>query len=374
MKKLIFLALLFLPLSALAEKPVAYFFTRPGCGACARLKKEFLPEVKKKYGKQIEIMELDVANAKNSIFFNEVAELYGQERLLPALAVGDSFFIGYPRDVGYNAGPAIEKALRNNEATRVPQEERTAEEVFSGITLGAIILNGLVDGINPCAFAVIVFFISFLAAYGYKKKEVVYIGVTYCLAVFSTYLLLGFGIFKFLYALESFQIIKTIIFWVTIILCTGLLIFCIYDLVVYLKTKRSDGLILQLPKSFKLMANRITGRFLRGKEGSGVFVLVLSTFAVGVLVSLVEALCTGQVYIPTIVLIMKEPHFRIRALSYLLVYNFMFIIPLIVVFALTLMGYTSERFNKFLKENLALTKLLMALVFLGLIVLLLINY
>ena len=39
------------------------------------------------------------------------------------------------------------------------------ETLFSQITLWAIIGAGLADGINPCAFAVIVFFVSFLAAY-----------------------------------------------------------------------------------------------------------------------------------------------------------------------------------------------------------------
>ena len=37
-----------------------------------------------------------------------------------------------------------------------------SKEAFSKFTLAAIVLNGLIDGINPCAFAVIVFLVSFL--------------------------------------------------------------------------------------------------------------------------------------------------------------------------------------------------------------------
>ena len=53
-------------------------------------------------------------------------------------------------------------------------------------------------------------------------------------------------------------------------------------------------------------------------------------------------------------------------------YNLMFILPLLVVFILACRGVSSERFAKFTKENLALVKLFMGVLFLGLAALVLV--
>jgi len=55
--------------------------------------------------------------------------------------------------------------------------------------------------------------------------------------------------------------------------------------------------------------------------------------ATGFLVSVLELACTGQIYLPTLIFISHVPELRANALIYLLVYNFMFVIPLIVVFS-----------------------------------------
>ena len=128
-------------------------------------------------------------------------------------------------------------------------------------------------------------------------------------------------------------------------------------------------MLLQLPLSLKTRIHQIMGFFLRDKQNSTVR-LVLAALAVGFLVSLVEAVCTGQVYVPTCVLIMQDPHFRARAAFYLVLYNLMFIVPLVAVFVLALLGYESKGFNEFFKKHLGLTKLLFCGVFLALFILL----
>ena len=128
-------------------------------------------------------------------------------------------------------------------------------------------------------------------------------------------------------------------------------------------------MLLQLPIGLKTRIHKIMGFFLRDKNKSALR-LTLAALAVGFGVSLVEAVCTGQVYVPTCVLIMQDPAFRARAAFYLVLYNLMFIVPLIAVFVLALAGYESKGFNDFLKKHLGLTKLLLCAVFLGLFVLL----
>ena len=100
--------------------------------------------------------------------------------------------------------------------------------------------------------------------------------------------------------------------------------------------------------------------------------LFAAAFVVGIMVSVIEAVCTGQVYVPTLAYIMKDPALRAKALAYLLLYNLMFIVPLVAVFALSLAGCSSERFSGFFKRRLGAAKLLLAALFAGLGVLLLV--
>ena len=226
---------------------------------------------------------------------------------------------------------------------------------------------GLIDGINPCAFAVIVFFISFLSVYKYTRREMIVVGTAYCTAVFFAYVLLGLGTFKFLYAMQGFYYVMWAVKAGTVLLCAVFLALSIYDFVHYARTKDASGLALQLPAKYKTFIHKVMHAFLKDRQKS-VWRLGLAAAAVGFIVSMVEAVCTGQVYLPTIVVVLKEAgeHFW-RAAGYLLFYNLMFIVPLAAVFLLALAGYESKTFGGWLKKHLGLTKILMCLVFLVLL-------
>ena len=258
---------------------------------------------------------------------------------------------------------------------QTPQQAALAqhEAFFSQITVWAIIGAGLADGINPCAFAVIVFFISFLAVYKYNRKEIILVGSAYCASVFAAYMLLGLGFFRFLYAMKGLIYVTLVIQWVTIGLCALFFALSLYDFWIYRKTKQSDKMLLQLPRSYKEYIHKVMRFFLKDKHSSS-WRLVLAACCVGFVVSLVEAVCTGQVYLPTIMVILKEAdkHF-FKAAEYLVLYNLMFIVPLVLVFVLALCGKESATFNNWLKKHLGLTKLLLCFVFLGLLLLLLSN-
>lgn len=379
MKKLLgCLLVTFAALTAFAADKVEYvLFVSPSCVHCNKLKHEYWDNLKEKYKDTVHFTEYDITIPENNLLFNQTAEAYGikaEERGYPAAAVGSTYLMGYPTEIGTYSEAAIEKAQLLGEKTNVrtiaqDQVQQTAQQAFQKITFWAIIGSGLVDGINPCAFAVIVFFISFLTVYKYTRREIVLVGASYCVAVFMAYLLLGLGVFKFLYAMRGFTYVIKAFYIVTAALCLLFFVLAIYDFILYKKTQKTDGMLLQLPHGLKVRIHKIMGFFLRDKQKSTVR-LVLAALAVGFCVSLVEAVCTGQVYVPTCVLIMQDPHFRAQAAFYLVLYNLMFILPLITVFVLALIGYESKGFNDFLKKHLGLMKILLCLVFLALFILL----
>ncbi len=405
MKKLLFtvLALIFcLPLAfAETEKIEVAIFTSPTCGHCQKFKREYLATLKQDFQDKAKFAEFDVSKPEDSIIFHDTLLEYGygvESMGVPAMVVGKSVLMGYPTQIRTQGPSAILKALREGEKTyygtqaqikecKINQEKEeelcedktkntaleAAQNMFKRISFWAIVAAGLVDGINPCAFAVIVFFISFLSVYKYDKKEIILVGSAYCGAVFIAYILIGLGLFNFLYKMSSFYYVMWGFKWLTIGLCALFLILSFYDFIVYQVTKKSEKVILQLGKNNKERVHKIIRYFLRDKNKSS-FRLFCSAVVVGFTVSLIEAVCTGQVYLPTIAVILKEANQDFwRAMFYLLTYNLMFIVPLVIIFALSVLGYESKTFNDFLRKHLGLTKLALCLLFLGLLILLIVN-
>ncbi|MFC1570855.1 hypothetical protein ACFL4E_03630, partial [Candidatus Omnitrophota bacterium] len=140
----------------------------------------------------------------------------------------------------------------------------------------------------------------------------------------------------------------------------------IYDLVVYKKTGSGGELLLTLPASIKKRIHIIIGSSLRGEKESSFLRLSIAAFSVGIMVSVLEMVCTGQVYLPTLVYIMKNSDYRLHAFLYILLYNFMFILPLIAILCLFLLGAQPGNFNSFLKKHIGTLKLAMAVIFVAL--------
>lgn len=427
MKKILFLALLLgmspggaFAQTAPAEKVTVVYFGSPYCGHCQHLEREFLAGFIERNRNKMDLIKVDVT--QDNLAFMEALKEYGAEFPgTPAMAIGDEFLMGYPRQIGERADLAVAKAVKNGEkthvkilpgteeipaqknvvktsATRRTVSKKAAEKpdapaldkpmakqavlsstaaepegisahknVFKRLTFWMIAGAGLIDGINPCAFAVIVFFISFLSVYKYTRREMIVVGTSYCAAVFLAYVLLGLGAFKFLYAMQGFYYVMWAVKAGTVLLCAVFLALSVYDFVHYARTKDASGLVLQLPAKYKTFIHKVMHAFLKDRQKS-VWRLGAAAAAVGFIVSLVEAVCTGQVYLPTIVVVLKEAgeHFWLAA-GYLLFYNLMFIVPLAGVFLLALAGCESKTFGEWLKKHLGLTKILMCLVFLALL-------
>jgi len=232
-----------------------------------------------------------------------------------------------------------------------------------------VISAGLIDGINPCAFTVLVFFISFLSFVGYKRSQMFIAGSFFILAVFITYLLIGLGIFEFLRQLKIFYVFTKIIYFLTTLIAFCLGLISLYDAFIYRKTKDPERIKLRLPHLVKTqIQNIIQDKVdIRGSKFKRLHLkLILSTLSCGFIVSLLESVCTGQMYLPTIVYVLKTSFQKLEAFSYLLIYNLMFILPLTLIFIAALLGFTSGDFARFAKMHIVRIKILTAFVFFSL--------
>jgi len=332
-----------------------------------------MPRVESVYSGRLNIQYKDIAEVENYKFLLGLKEKFGDKRkiVLPVFFLNGHFLYGDSHFDDKALDAFIRSAIRNP----MPPEGVSPvdlEERFRQFQPLVVAFAGLIDGINPCAFTVIVFFISFLALQGYRKKQLFVIGISFISAVFATYCLIGLGLFGFFYRLEGFWLFSRMINFFIGIFSIVLGVLALYDFFVFKKTGQTQGLILQLPKSVKNQVHYVIGLFHRkdkrssGPENKTFIILVSSAFITGFLVSLLEAVCTGQTYLPTISFILKNSRMKLEALGYLIFYNFLFVLPLIIIFLLSITGMTSVTFSRFLQKHLGLIKILMAVLFFGL--------
>jgi hypothetical protein len=64
------------------------------------------------------------------------------------------------------------------------------------VLLPLVITGGFIDGIHPCGFAVLLFFIAFLFTLKRTRRAIMGMGALYILGVFLAYFLIGLGILK----------------------------------------------------------------------------------------------------------------------------------------------------------------------------------
>jgi len=332
-----------------------------------------MPQIELQFKGRVIFDYRDLADMENYKLLLALKEKFHQapSNGLPIVFVEGKFLSG-ENDVQRELPALLNAALRSKEnfeltALSGPDIVKT----FMGFTPLAVSFAGLIDGINPCAFTVIVFFISFLSLQGYRRKQLVYIGLSFILAVFAAYLAMGLGAFAFLYRLTHFWIVSRIMNFLIGLFSISLGIAAVYDYLKFKKTSRTDELLLQLPESIKERIHRIIGQEYRTTDKKTephrhLSRLITASFVTGFIIAGLEAVCTGQTYLPTLEFILKTTSFRSQAAAYILLYNLMFIVPLLAVFMFALLGVTSNQFSSFLKKHLLTVKALMALLFLAL--------
>ena len=339
----------------------AAYYYQTGCKECARAETDML-YLQSKYP-QLIIEEFNIF--EEAALAEWMANRVGVDKNFntPALFIGDYAWI----DESEFTPNLIEPVLQELSETGSPAfwENCNPEECnnalldrFEKMGWLAVVLAGLVDGLNPCAFATIIFFVSYLSLSGKKGKQILITGASFTLGVFIAYLVVGLGFYKVLDLISGFtSVVSKVVYIFTAVLCLVLAVLSIRDFIKVRKGDLSD-MALKLPEPLRKRINQTV------REGRKASSYVLGAFVTGLLISLLELACTGQIYLPVIISMSSVPEMRAQALLYLVLYNLMFIVPLIVVFILAFYGTSSKQFTEFLRKHAGAVKIGMAIVFL----------
>ncbi len=285
-------------------------------------------------------------NPENQQMFETLNERYGAPfSPVPAIFAGDHEIIGYDR-ITNELEDAVEGA--NVTHTIIPTQTTSPNGSVTverpGLTVPMIITAALIDGINPCAFAVLIFLLLSILAME-SKRRILVVGSAYIGAVFVFYFFSGLGLFTLVQ-------ISGVSRWFSIIaaglaLAAGLL--TLRD-----AFSSTAGPLMAIPVSTKGILDRYI------KKSTIPAALVL-----GVLVGMFELPCTGGIYLA--ILSMLSGSMTLAAgIPLLLLYNLVFVLPLVLILGIVYFGVAPEKLESWRVDKKRAIRVLMGLLMIGL--------
>lgn len=214
----------------------------------------------------------------------------------------------------YPPGTAVETYLSWFEANRASFPAVSRPVPDQTVLLSAVLLTGLIDGINPCAMAILLFFITFLFSIRKNTTAIVKMGIVYILAVYTVYFLVGLGLLRASNVVQGH--------WLGQAGAGLLMLFGLVNLL--------NGLFPKFPVRLELPEI--------GKEGLKQWIYratLPATLVLGSLMGLESFPCSGGPYVAILGLLASQADFW-QGLAYLALYNLMFVLPLILILVFSL--------------------------------------
>ena len=236
-------------------------------------------------------------------------------------------------------------------------ELKTPDNLKTGLNpkkfLPLLLITGLFDGLNPCAFAVLLFFIAFLYTIHRTKTHILKVGTIYILMIYLAYLGIGVGLLKAFMMIGVHHLMGKIASWLVIVL--GLI--NIKDYFWYGK-----WFTLSTPKVSREFINRWIQK-----------ATIPATIVVGFLVGLCTFPCSGGPYVAILGLLAAKTTYFV-GMMYLLIYNVMFVLPLVVILLFFSNRRVIGKVSRWEAEEKKPIKLIMGLLMIALGVIILIFF
>ncbi|MBI2309996.1 GAP family protein [Candidatus Collierbacteria bacterium] len=217
------------------------------------------------------------------------------------------------------------------------------------VSFPLVTLAGLSDGINPCAIGMMIMLLGYLVVFHRKeKKQLLVIGLAYILTVFITYLVIGLGFYRFvseinLWATKS---ILNKIFGSLMVLAGAVQIKDVFW--------PDSPLHLRIPVAAK---EKLQGLIRKASFPA--------TILLAFLVTLLETPCSLPLYVGTANILSQSGLPLIGVVAYFLYYNFLFVLPLIIILGLILFGYNLTSMKEWEHKAEKWMKLIMGLLLVG---------
>ncbi|WP_036942014.1 cytochrome c biogenesis protein CcdA [Pseudobacteroides cellulosolvens] len=340
------------------DNVLAVYFYSPTCASCASIT-DFLERLNQSH-KNFNLKKYDISDLRNKSLMDKYSEAYKVSSkdygIVPAIFIRDKYY-------------SDEKTLRNNLEKEINKAGFKTLEIdnsivnhendlrrFEGFKVMGVLLAGLANGINPCSMSMLLFFLSLLTV---KNIKILKIGFSFIIGKFLAYMLLGTVFFKLL-SIFNFSFLNVLMKMLLAVVLLILIIMSIQDFFAA-KRERYDRVFLQLPEVLRRFNHRMI------KKASGftkLNIILCISFFLGMITSLGEFLCTGQIYLATIITIFQtDSQLSNQALVYLILFNLGLILPLIILTLIVYKGREIFEVSEAIRERLHIIKITNALIF-----------
>jgi cytochrome c biogenesis protein CcdA len=310
----------------------------------------------------LNIIEYEIyANSANRKIAEAFATAYGQEISgIPAVFIDGKMIVGFNDAIGVTLKQEIDRCvaegcespldrLKQAEAQGIVHIETESSPANPGkdsalkrLTLPAVITGALVDSINPCEFAVLIILLTTILAAGGRKRAL-FAGLAFAAAIYISYFLMGLGLFSAIAASGLTRTFYIVMAFVAIIVG----VFNLKDYFWYGRWFKMEVPDSWRPK-MKMLLKSVTS--------------VPGAFLIGIVISLFLLPCTSGPYI-VILGLLAESTTRAGAIPLLLLYNLIFILPmLIITFAIYFGITTTEKAEEWRTRKLKVLHLIAGVV------------
>jgi len=237
--------------------------------------------------------------------------------------------------------------------------QKIADCLPSGTSVGMVgtwtlfLFSGFVNGLNPCALAVLAYFVG-VVSFHRSRREVLAMGAFYVFSIFLVYLGIGIGLMRTILSSRYLHVVAKV--FAAFAIAVGIL---------GLNSALHPGSTLRL-KIPRTLISPIAKKFSHSWIQKSA---ILAALLFGGAVAVLEFPCTGAVYMALIgVLSFQKMNFAL-----ILGYNLMFVMPLIVLLILSYSLADSPRFKETMQRHKNLSRVCSAILTLGLGIFLLLH-
>jgi len=351
------------------------YFGEIGCSHCDTFVEKTVPRMEEEYGVSLAVETWDILSTDDyALCRDRLAAMDRPFRVFPVLFIGNNAYQG---TTAVDRGLAEELAHLAEAGTFrlqvAPDQDGAVVAGGAGTAAGAgggaagggaagtfallpIVLAGLADGVNPCAFATVIFLISLLSLVGRSRGQTLATGLVFAATVFTTYFAIGLGLLSVFRELTH---AAGVAIWIRVAVSVGtgvLAVLSIRDGFLISRGRQSDAVLGLSPR----MRGRIHTVIRTRVRGEGI---LFATIGIAFLVSVMELACTGQLYLPTIAYLVQTGAAGPTEIFALGVYNLAFVTPLLAVVLVTHFGVSSTRIARWFSRRVAVAKVLMGAVF-----------
>ncbi len=196
--------------------------------------------------------------------------------------------------------------------------------------LPLVSVAAIIDSVNPCAFSILLLTIAFLFTIEKTRSDILKIGGFYILGILAVYVLIGLGILQVLHLFNTPHFMAKV---------GAVLLIAVGAISAISALFPSFPIRIKIPK---IAHNKMAE--LMDKTS------LLAAFFLGVLVGLCEFPCTGGPYLMVLGLLHDQNTYY-SGIGYLLLYNLIFILPLVAILLITSDKSLTEKVMEWKRVN-----------------------